>query len=1100
MLLVYRSNRAEWLAALLAEHLRAAPPSPWQTLEVMVNTWPTSRWLSERLALALGTSANVRFPFPGSRLRRLVSELLGEPTDQSDPWRADRLVWPILSSLPDLMCEREAQELSRWLSAGREAPPEGCVDRSEWSLARALADALDDYALYRVEELTRWCRDRPGPSGSKANSWQALLARRLVETIDSEPFGLRAHRVIEALQAGYAHWPADAPPLRLFGISSLAPVQIELLKALSGFGTVEIYLLTPGPDLWQRCVERRRELSEQMASKVGVDSEWLQRAPTLEARFGRLGADFQQLLEGTGEAQLGESQDQSLFHLPASAEAGPQTRSTLLHQLQQQLVGRSQQPMLRRDPSDSSLEFHACPGRHRQIQIVRDRILQLLASDSTLQPRHVLVMTPQVDRFAPLLGSVLADRGATGVSLPWRVTDRSLDDKGSLATLLLRLLRLAEARLTASEMQVVLSLPCLLEVFGLESEDGELLHRALQLAGFRWGCNASDRGGDPVHSFSWALDRLLLGLVLSEGTSGEAATPAPCPLAMDLSWLGQGLQLLLHLRDTLLALRQPRVVSAWREHLLILVNGMAPRGGMRQGEALALSRVITAWDERAASCNRELTGAVVADVLEEDLCADSGRFGHRSGALTISALEPMRAIPHRVIVLMGLDATCFPRHQLRPGFHLLDQQHRLGDPDRAAQDRYALLEAVMSARQHLIVTWTCRDERSGEGLPAALPVQQWLDQLQQDLNHHCDGLLQVHTANPLDRFNFLGDGGRPPTSCDQRMLAARHRLEQPLERSGGALPLLEQPCPALNVDQRLQRGLAWENLVSWLRAPQRHWLRERGLNVSEWAEPVNDLDPVTLGPRGRQLLKEALDATLLDGAESLPPLTDEQRPDWSRLLLGSGELPRQGGATLALEDLDRSWTRLTALLNPLGQGEERACRWGELETSSRLHGTTLVMVQFRRIQPADRLELWARLLLSLASGVPVRDGRLIGREADALAEVARLRAPDRCQAESLLEQFMRLTQGGDGEQCWPVPPRSGWAYAEAESRNEGSGLKALRDCWEGIGAPGSWAERRRPEMALCFGGELAADALLTPPFLHCCTRLFTPLLEAAEKR
>lgn len=69
------------------------------------------------------------------------------------------------------------------------------------------------------------------------------------------------------------------------------------------------------------------------------------------------------------------------------------------------------------------------------------------------------------------------------------------------------------------------------------------------------------------------------------------------------------------------------------------------------------------------------------------------------------------------------------------------------------------------------------------------------------------------------------------------------------------------------------------------------------------------------------------------------------------------------------------------------------------------------MVQFRRIQPADRLELWARLLLSLAAGVPVRDGWLIGREADALTEVTRLRAPDRCQANSLLEQLMRLNAG-----------------------------------------------------------------------------------------
>jgi exodeoxyribonuclease V gamma subunit len=86
LLTIYRGNRAEHLAQLLAAQLRLTPPPPLQTVRVVVNTWPTSRWLGEQLATHLGgVVANVRFPFPASTLRQLVDLVLEEaaPSQQA---------------------------------------------------------------------------------------------------------------------------------------------------------------------------------------------------------------------------------------------------------------------------------------------------------------------------------------------------------------------------------------------------------------------------------------------------------------------------------------------------------------------------------------------------------------------------------------------------------------------------------------------------------------------------------------------------------------------------------------------------------------------------------------------------------------------------------------------------------------------------------------------------------------------------------------------------------------------------------------------------------------------------------------------------------
>ena len=313
MLTLYRSNRAELLAQLLATQLQLEPPGPFEPVQVIVNTWPTSRWLGEQIALGngAGIAANLRFPFPSARLRQLVGELLreAEPNVDApdaaggrDPWRAQNLVWPVLELLPELLEQAEADPLRHWLQRRRQPPQQ--LDLPLWQLARAIADALDDYGLYRPALVEAWLQghdiDATGHPLGAPWRWQPLLLRRLATRLEELPFGLRARRLMAALQGGWR--PAQPPPgpLRLFGLSSLAPVQVELLQALSAVLPVELYLLTPCRDLWQRQGAAGR------SDPLGAD--WLLQVPGLEARFGRLGAEFQQLLEGSGEHQLGQWQ------------------------------------------------------------------------------------------------------------------------------------------------------------------------------------------------------------------------------------------------------------------------------------------------------------------------------------------------------------------------------------------------------------------------------------------------------------------------------------------------------------------------------------------------------------------------------------------------------------------------------------------------------------------------------------------------------------------------------------------------------------------------------------------------------------------------
>ena len=1101
MLKVYRSNRAELLAELLAQELRIAPPGPFEQIEVVVNTWPTSRWLGEQLARVNGISALVRFPFPGSRLRQLVQSVLSDAPAIEDPWRAERLVWHVLEILPNLLEQDSAANLREWWELHGGQPEQ--LNRDQWQLARSLADAIDDYALYRPDELADWLAGGAGDQLPEGLRWQPFLARALAERLPCRPFGLQVQQVVERLRNGDE--PALPLPerLRLFGVSNLAPVQINLLQALAGRISVELFLLTPCPDLWQRSQRRRRQLGEDWTNSP--DGSWLIEAPRLEGILGRMGAEFQLLLEGSGECLLGNWEQGDLFADPTVMKQEVRSQACLLEQLQRQVAsGESEPTGLALTQGDQSLLFMGCAGPWREVQLVRDRILSWMATDPSLQPRDVLVMTPDVERYAPLLASVFSDRDATGVDLPWRLTDRSQQNSPGLQQAFISLLRLSADRLTASGLEALLGNPALQSLQQLTSQDAMAITDALQRSGFRWGLDAAERHGDDTNSLRWCLDRWLLGLVLPEEPGLALDDCAPALSDLGLQQLEMWWPLLDLLARWITQLRRSAPCHEWVSRLRRLLQEIFKDGGNWDWELQAIHQCLDTWKQQTDECSLELDVAVVISVLEEALSTESGRFGHRSGALTISALEPMRAIPHRVIVLMGLDASSFPRHQERAGFHLLELQRRLGDPSSTDQDRYVLLEALLSARQHLLISWSSRDERQGENLPPCPPVQQWLSLLAEQLDPQDMDLLLIHPpANPLDVANFIATPQTKAISCDRRLLSARRNLDQqiradqPNQDLGLALPLVwQQPTSVLATTINTE---ALETLERWLQAPQKEWLKSQGIDAGEWCDPVNDLSPLSLRELDcHQLLSQRL-SEQLDQLANDPQARWEMREteNWIARCTGQGLMPPGAAAELDEGRLERRWQNLQTTVLNLGPLRLQQ-RTGSHPLPQVMAGETAVQISTSRLRSRSLLQSWLKHLLAQLGDSGCSTAVVCRQDGSAKADqfhiAMRWTALPAKEADQQIRVLQSLAQQGR-QVCWPVPPESGLARALAWSKGVEAADKAFINRWQG--GFSSWAERDQAEQRVCFGSHCNAELLLCQEGFDAAFRaLYQPLLEA----
>jgi len=275
-------------------------------------------------------------------------------------------------------------------------------------------------------------------------------------------------------------------------------------------------------------------------------------------------------------------------------------------------------------------------------------------------------------------------------------------------------------------------------------------------------------------------------------------------------------------------IRSKRSCKEWIKLITSLVKDLFGDGGVWAWEEQQLLTVVNNWGLITDNCELEIDCLVVKDIITKALSSTNGIFGHRTGKITISALEPMRAIPHKIIIIMGLESRTFPRIENRRSFNLLERKRELGDPNQYDKDRYSLLEALISTRQNLLVSWNSKDEKTGEDLEPPSPIQQWLNYLKIKLGANTfQEILIEPPANPLDHFNFIKTENSQIMSCDKKNLEAREWLEKaiPTKNISLALPLKWRE---INVSEL--KSYSFEKTKEWLLNPQITWLKEMKSN------------------------------------------------------------------------------------------------------------------------------------------------------------------------------------------------------------------------------------------------------------------------------
>jgi exodeoxyribonuclease V gamma subunit len=995
MIRVCCSNRTEALLQTFVRNMQRERQGagPFAPVRVVVPNRNVETYLRLGVARACGIAANLQVTF----LRKLLGHVAEQALPNGRVVDAPQIEAHLLALFHDegLLARLEMAPVRDYLRAG--GGTRDAVDRRRCQLAFRLGPLFEEYAASRADMVKQWQTGTTLDDDrlfAATEAWQRALwlaifgpAGRIA--LRSQAEGVAWLRIDELLARAEAlgKLPAQelGPTLHLFGASYVAPAYHRILAVLARHIDVYLYTLNPCREFWED-VETRAELRRRVAKTPQAD-------PALDDLLGLLDLSENLALRlwgrpGRENLRLLGELDGYNFEEHFAASAAP----TLLAHVQNDILDRVAR--IAPDPTlaaDGSVQVLACPGIRRELEVVAAEIWRCLRTEPDLLCNDIAVIVPESrkDAYLSQVSAVFAESR----DLPHHVVDLPLAGGHRLGEAAQMLIDLPFSSFSRKELVPLLTHPSLMARFP-EARPTDWL-RLVDELGIVRGAEQRDLAGSYLDRdlFTWdqGLRRLALGAFMLGERSGDE-TPVrlgenqylPVETAPDQRTAALDFALLVRslIADARFAVSSDGPIERPLREWLDFIRGMlAAYLQPDDGEEGLLGRWRASLDEIEDLGLQDLPVSyrVATELARGALASIPGSRGqYLARGVTVASFVPMRAIPFRVVFVLGMGQGDFPRSARRGDLDLREARREPGDVTPREQDLYMFLETLLCARDRLVLSYVGRDEITGEKRPpsavllelreilssgylAAAEVEKLFDAQPPPLRR-CDDVERLD-ASPLARAEHAAQGlgeslraSLPEGTAAPASVADLRRALSPSAFSEVAARLsLPAPLATEAPEEATAVVVTLTELRRFLEDPLQGSARFRlRLRESESDDELADLEDELFSTDARDRstrLREAMIGAVLASAGAPSPETVVARYDEISL---REELAGRGPAGL-FRETER--THHAAILN---QWTEQLA---QIAGSGSLHGRVLHFGQAfenenaREILPAITIEL-----------------------------------------------------------------------------------------------------------------------------------------------
>ncbi len=784
------------------------------------------RWLSHKIADKYGVCMNVAFPFPKKVLRNSLEQIFPELHPHGE--------W----SFPDSSTATWQMflEIKKWIQSDPTtfAPVANYLNNDFQHLkcfqfCSRLINVFDQYDAYRPNMIQQWIQG----SHSETHGtplWQFTLWNELFNK--NSGWKSLNHLLLELDHRDTSS--LDFPhPLCFFGISSMPQTHLLYFNRLSETLPIEIYLPYPSvsPKLDDNKTLRQIKFYELKArftegEEFSPNDTFMTVGNSLATALGEQSAEFLNQLISLNTA------DEPLFNRTSN--------DSCLHLLQGILQDMTEPTAEHSfNASDTSVQFHSCHSPAREAEVLREYLIhqfeQSAANGQPLDPADVIIMVPDMARYGPCIQGVLSN--TKPFLIPFTVADQGVRTENSYANLILHIFEMAKGRFTAEELIAFFDLEPVSARLDLPPESANSAKKILRDSQFHWGRDADhcrQFSHADVSRYSWqsARERIAWGLCMMPNTDRPELFDGVLPLNLEGDRAKIALQLLGMtdaLATTVKRIQQENTFTTWADILQFCLDTFAPTNDVDSDSLTPFTSAIEQLNALAKSFPQlAISGNVMTEFLSGIFNETHVGKGFLNGKITVCEMRPMRSIPTKIVCLLGINDGDFPRPDIWLSFNAINQKPLPGDRSVRKEDRNLFLEAIMSARQAIFISWigkSVRDNSKKSPSPVVTELRETIKELYPD----GDGILKKitfeHKLHAFDPEYFMPKSASekhplPQSYSTDQLALARHLSngDNLKENTSAPLNAITEP-PSLSTKQILTSDLPVKSLLRFFENP-----------------------------------------------------------------------------------------------------------------------------------------------------------------------------------------------------------------------------------------------------------------------------------------
>ena len=721
---IFTSNRleilAEQLSRIIGSPFSNTLPSPLSREIIVVQSKGIGRWLSMELARHNGISANIFFPFPNTCLNEVFKKLMPDMPEESlfDP---DIMTFRIMDILPECRHRSGFESIQKYLADDKNK-------QKLFQLSEKISETFDQYLVFRPDIIFKW-------EEGKEDHWQAKLWRDLISGSENQHRAWLRKAFIQKVR-DRSDKISDLPErIFIFGISYLPPFHTQVFVELSSVVQVIFFVLNPCMVYWADIVsekEKSRIKRKYVARVSALDELHLETGNSLLASMGKQGRDFFELISGF------DCESYELFEDQAEYDMLSCVQSDILYLRDRK---HAENKFLINVETDTSIQVHSCHSPMREIEVLHDNLLAMFEKNPDLKPKDIIVMTPDIETYAPFIHAVFDAQAYDSLRIPFSIADRSIREESRIIDSFLSILDLKNSRLGADQIISLLESLGIKEKFEMTESDIQIIRGWINDTRIRWGIDAISRTSlnlPAFHENTWraGIDRMLLGYAMPghERDMFCGILPYDNIEGNEVKILGRFLEFLDRVFMSVKDLNQAKTLSGWHDALNSIIDRFLPRNDDDIERGIEFIRHLIndiLKIQELSDFNENIDIEVIKTYLERRFKREDLGSGFISGGVTFCAMLPMRSIPFKVVCFAGMNNDAFPRGSKILSFDIIAKDPKPGDRLRRNDDKYLFLEALISARKKLYISYVGQSIEDNTQIPPSVVVSELLDYIKE---------------------------------------------------------------------------------------------------------------------------------------------------------------------------------------------------------------------------------------------------------------------------------------------------------------------------------------------------------------------------------